>query len=95
MSTSEETTPEVPPEQDPTPEVSGKERSAVYTEAIARLRSKYRDEFDGYLQEGYARLGIEWKPRPNELQKARVEVERLLSEHPELRQLFAIGSDQQ
>jgi hypothetical protein len=76
-----------------TQQVSSKERSAVYTQAVARLREKYREEFDGYLVDGYRAIGIEWTPKPNETQKAKAEIERLLREHPELRQLFAIGSD--
>lgn len=80
------------PEQE-RPQVSNKERTAVYTEALARLRTKYRAEFDGYLVEGYRKIGLDWTPRPNEVQKARNEIERLLSEHPELRQLFAVGND--
>ena len=78
-----------------TQQVSSKERSAVYTAAVARLRDKYREEFDGYLMEGYARIGVEWTPKPNEVQKAKLEIERLLEAHPELRQLFAIGADPQ
>jgi len=45
--------------------------------------------------EGYAKIGVEWTPKPNEVQKAKLEIERLLEAHPELRQLFAIGADPQ
>ena len=99
--TTEAATQDAPSPQDETPpdegtttqQVSSKERSAVYTQAVARLRDKYREEFDGYLVDGYAAIGIEWTPKPNETQKAKAEIERLLAAHPELRQLFAIGSD--
>jgi len=96
--TAEATPQDAPSPQDEgttTQQVSSKERSAVYTAAVARLRDKYREEFDGYLMEGYAKIGVEWTPKPNEVQKAKLEIERLLEAHPELRQLFAIGADPQ
>ena len=73
--TAEATPQDAPSPQDEgttTQQVSSKERSAVYTAAVARLRDKYREEFDGYLMEGYAKIGVEWTPKPNEVQKAKL-----------------------
>jgi hypothetical protein len=74
--------------------VPAKERSAVYTAAMARLREKYRMVFDGYLQEGYTAIGVAWTPpRKAEYERDRAELLRLLNKHPELRDLVAIGAD--
>ena len=63
-------------------------RSAAYSEAIAALRDKHRDEFNVLLQESYAKRGIEWTPRPTESQKALATIRELLTQYPSIRDVL-------
>lgn len=71
------------------------DRSKAYSAATTRLRTAHRPEFDKYLGEEMAKVGLEYQPRPSEAQKARAEIERLLETFPELRHLFDGGSEPQ
>jgi hypothetical protein len=72
---------------------SNTDRSKAYSAATARLREGHRQEFDGYLTEEMAKFGLVYTPKPTEAEKAEQEIRKLLSLHPELRNLFAIGND--
>lgn len=67
--------------------------SEAYTAATKRLREGRRDEFDALYSEEAANRGIDWKPKPSAEQKAKQEMQRLLEQHPHLRdQLVAEGN---
>lgn len=66
-----------------------KDRSAAYSEAIAALRDKHREEFNVLLQASYASRGIQWTPRPTESQKALATIRELLTQFPSIRDVLA------
>ena len=63
-------------------------RSAAYSEAVAALREKHRDEFNVLLQASYAKRGIEWTPRPTESQRALATIRELLTQFPSIRDVI-------
>lgn len=58
----------------------------AYNAANGRLRDAHVEEFNGYYQEEAAKLGEKWEPKLTPAQKAAKELERLLAEHPHLRE---------
>ena len=68
---------------------ASKQRKA-YGAATARLREAHRDEFNTFMQEEAKTLGIDWKPKPTDAQKAKAQLDALLAEHPELRSEFGL-----
>jgi len=68
-----------------TPEqTDANKRRQAYTVATTRLREAHRDEFNKFQQEEAARLGIDWKPRPTEQEKAAATLQRIIREFPDL-----------
>lgn len=64
-------------------------KSAVYSRATTRLRKENVAAWNAILKDEYAKVGIEWNPKPTEEEKAAAEVERLLAAHPDLIERFA------
>lgn len=65
-----------------------KERSAAYSEAIASLRERHRDEFNALLQASMSKRGIEWTPKPTESQRALATIRELLTQFPSIRDVI-------
>lgn len=72
------------------PTESDLRRQAVAA-ADKRLREAHRDEWLGFAQQEAQARGVEYKPRPTPEEKAAAELDRLLAEHPELRERLAQG----
>ena len=80
-------------ETPPTPPVEDEEYEAkvrrTYTMATQRLREQHLNEFNTLRVAAAKELGIEWQPRASKLEKAQVELDRLLAENPDLLSLLA------
>lgn len=63
-------------------------RREAYSKATSRLREENRDKFNALVQEEMSARGIEWKPRPTEVEKAEAQMRDLLAAHPELAEKF-------
>lgn len=61
-----------------------KVKQQAYSKAQTRLRQENPDLWNKVLGEEYQKVGIDWKPKPTEEEKAQAEVERLLAAHPNL-----------
>lgn len=61
----------------------------AYSTATKQLRVNHLDEFNGLQKAAAAALGYEWVPRPSPAEKAKAELDKLLAEHPELRDSLA------
>lgn len=61
----------------------------AYGLAMKRLREAHREEFNTFMAEEAKTLGVDWKPRPTEAEKAAAELDALLAAHPELRERLA------
>lgn len=57
----------------------------AYSRATTRLRNENPTLWNEVLKDEYAKVGIEWEPKPTEEQKAKAQIEALLAAHPELR----------
>lgn len=68
--------------------VDGNDRDAklrqAYSLASQELRQTYQKEFNELRVKHSKALGVEWTPRPSKDEKARAELDRLLSENPGL-----------
>jgi hypothetical protein len=64
----------------------------AYSTATTQLRDKHRDEFNDLYSKAAADLGVEWRPRPNPEQKAKEQIEELLTQFPHLRDEFSQGT---
>lgn len=60
----------------------------AYGLAQTRLREAHREEFNAFMAEEAKKLGVEWKPKPTEAEKAKAQLDSLLAQHPELRAQF-------
>lgn len=59
----------------------------AYGEATQKLREAHRDEFDTLYEQSAKRLGVtDYKRKPTPEEKAKEEVERLLTQFPGLRE---------
>lgn len=56
----------------------------AYGRATTVLRENHREEFNILQQEAAHELGLTWKPKPSEAEKAKADLHALLTEHPEL-----------
>jgi hypothetical protein len=63
----------------------------AYSAATTRFRKENPSEWNRVLKDEYAKVGIEWNPKPTEEERAAAEIERLLAEHPDLRTKFTHG----
>lgn len=61
----------------------------AYSAASARLREEHRKQFDALYVEEAAKLGVEYKPKPTEEEKAEQQLRELLAQHPNLRSKIA------
>lgn len=59
--------------------------SKAYSHASSDLRKAHLDEFTSYMEKHTKALGVEWKPKLTPEQTAEREFQRLLSQHPWLR----------
>lgn len=59
-------------------------KGKAYTAASRALREAHRQEFNEHLAQAYAEVGIEWKPRLSEEEKAAAQLEELLEKYPHL-----------
>lgn len=70
------------------PELSTEERQALINKADSRayraLRKAHQQEFNEAKQAAAAELGLDWRPRMSAEERARKQINALLSEHPEL-----------
>lgn len=69
----------------PTDDKATKQRRA-YGLAMTRLREAHREEFNTFMAEEAEKLGVEWKPKPTEEQKAKAQLDAILASHPGLRE---------
>lgn len=60
----------------------------AYSKATTRLREENLNEFNRLQREEAAKLGYDWSPAPTKAEKAKAEIERLISENPELAQVY-------
>lgn len=61
-------------------------RRAAYSAAEARLREAHHDEFRTLVKEEADKLGVTYVFRKTEAERAAETLDKLLSEHPELRE---------
>lgn len=70
------------------PELSTAERQALINKADSAayraLRKAHQQEFNQHKQKAAAELGLDWTPRASAEERARKQINALLSEHPEL-----------
>lgn len=59
-------------------------RGKAYNNATNTLRDAHRQEFNTLMVAEAKALGIEWKPRLTEEEKAAEKIKSLLAEHPEI-----------
>lgn len=63
-------------------------RRAAYTEANTRLREAHRDDFEKFYEEECKKVGVTYKRRLTDAEKAQQKIDQLLAEHPELRERY-------
>lgn len=68
-------------------------RSAAYSAANKRLRESNPEQFKQFVGEEMKARGVDWTPRLTPAERARAEVQRLLTEHPELADEFTSATD--
>lgn len=79
----------MPKTETPVAEMTDAEkRRKAYAAGEKRLREAHRDEFLQYVQEEARALGVEYKARPTEQEKAQAALDALLAAHPELAAQF-------
>lgn len=61
----------------------------AYSAAAKRLREAHKQEFDTLQAEEAQRLGVDWKPRPTNEDKAARQFAELLRDNPGLAEKFA------
>jgi hypothetical protein len=66
-------------------------RRKAYAVATTVLRDRHRREFDELYEAECAKLGVSYKRRLSEEEKAEKQVEELLAKHPDLRSKFSTG----
>lgn len=70
------------------PEMSAAERQQLINKADSAayraLRKAHLQEFNEAKQKAAAELGLDWRPRASAEERARKQINALLSEHPEL-----------
>jgi hypothetical protein len=69
-----------------------KQRKA-YGLAQTRLREAHREEFNAFMAEEAKALGIEWKPKPTDEEKAKAELDKILAAHPGLREQMGLPEE--
>lgn len=62
----------------------------AYSAATAKVRDAHRDEFNAFMVEEAKALGVDWKPKPTEEEKAKAQLDALLAEHPHLREQMGL-----
>lgn len=67
----------------------------AYGSATTLLREKHKDEFQLLHQQEAQKLGLDWTPRKSKEQKAREQVNKLLTENPSLRDELMAAAKQQ
>jgi hypothetical protein len=65
----------------------------AYGAATRRLREAHRAEFNALMQEEAKGLGLDWKPKPTDAEKAAAQVAALLAAHPELREQMGLPEE--
>lgn len=65
----------------------------AYGAATRRLRESHRAEFNALMQEEAKELGLDWKPKPTDAEKAAAQVAALLAAHPELREQMGLPEE--
>lgn len=65
----------------------------AYGLAQARLREAHRDEFNAFMATEAKALGLDWKPKPTDVEKAAGQLAALLAAHPELREQFGAAEE--
>ena len=66
-------------------ETTADNKKKAYSKATTRLRAENPALWNAILKDEYAKVGIDWDPRPTDEEKAAAEIERLLATHPNLR----------
>lgn len=67
-----------------TPEVRDQLVRKAYTAASARLRDAHKEEFISLQKEEAQKLGLDWQPRKSKAEKDREQINKLLTENPDL-----------
>ena len=74
-----------------TTETEGDKKKRAYSKATTRLRAENPALWNAVLKDEYAKVGINWDPKPTEEEKAKAQIESLLQAHPDLRSVLAHG----
>jgi hypothetical protein len=72
-----------------TSDKSGLIRKA-YSAATAKVRDAHRDEFNAFMVEEAKALGVDWKPKQTDEEKAAAKLQAILAEHPHLREQMGL-----
>lgn len=68
--------------------------SRAYSASQRDLREAHPEEFNKYMEKHTAALGIDWKPKLTEEQRAEQEFQRLLEANPWLRAKFLTPAEE-
>ena len=64
-------------------------RRKAYGEATTALREQHRQDFESLYEAACKKHGVPYQRRLSDEEKARVQIEELLAEHPGLREQFS------
>lgn len=56
----------------------------AYSVATTRLREEHRPHFLKLMAEEAEKLGVKWKPRPTSEEKAKADLQKMLTDNPAL-----------
>lgn len=65
----------------------------AYGTAQTRLREAHREEFNQFMVEEAKALGLDWRPKPTDEQKAASQLAALLAAHPGLREQMGLPAE--
>jgi hypothetical protein len=59
------------------------EKGKAWTAAAARLRAKFKTDWETFLREEYHHRGLDWNPRKTKEQREKDQLAELLERYPE------------